>query len=175
METENRDKVDEVIEELFTEMYQSLLRIAKRTLDPFYAENAVQNTFLRATLKFDSMMASGNVRGWLVNTLKGEIENKKRYMRRQEQRSILVDDFELFAVLNGSGELTANDDGKLWEIEDMCIREVGEEMFALFKERYIYCTPIKDAAMKYGMSESAYKSRTARIKKRLQKVLKNYF
>lgn len=163
----SKSERDEAIEELFREMYQSLLRLAKGTLDPFFAESAVQDTFTIASLKFDSMMASGNIKGWLVNVLKGEIQNKRRLKQRWEQYSVLVDDSESFR--------DPVDESSLLEKKDACIGAVGEEAFEQFMERYYYRTPIKTAAEKYGMSESAYKSRTARVRERLREVLKNNF
>ncbi len=168
-DTDNRD---EVIDELFREMYQFMVSFASVRLDPSLAEGVVQDTFLIATQKFDKMMKSGDVRGWLINVLKGEIKNKVRRQKTQEKHNAVLDDTESHIGAN-SVHTTASDETVLWEWEDACIQEVGKEAFELFKERFLYRIPIKDAAARHGLSESAYKNRTARTRKKLQKLLKN--
>lgn len=180
MDTQKRDKTDsanrdEVIDKLFREMYQSLFGLARGYLDPFFAESVVQDTFLTATQKFDSMMDSGNAKGWLVNTLKHKIQNAKRWKQTQEKHHTLVEAPEAYISANDADKVDFDDGIVFREMENACIQEVGKEAFELFKERYFYRIPIKDAAAKHGLSESAYKNRTARTRIKLQKFLKKLF
>lgn len=166
----NRDKI---IDELFREMYRPMFKLASVRLNSSLAEVVVQDTFLIATLKFNSMMSSGNIRGWLMNVLKGEIRNRRRQQQTREKHHVLIDYTDSYTGLDSTYAMAADDERALWELEDVCIQGVGKEAFDLFKERYIYRIPIKEAAARHGLSESAYKNRTARIQKKLQKLLKN--
>lgn len=170
----NKTERNKALDELFRDMYKLLLGFARGYLDPNLAENAVQETFLVATQRFDIMMDSGNVEGWLMNTLKFKIKNIRRQKQTQDKHNILVEDLEAYIGENNEDTIASNDEMVLYEWRDACIQEVGKEAFEQLVERYVYRTPIKDAAAKYGMSESAYKSRTSRTRKRLHKFLENF-
>lgn len=67
------------IEELYHKMFKQLYIYARRQLDsPSTSEEAVQETFMIACAKVDTLMNSPNPEGWLVNTLKNVIRNIKQ-------------------------------------------------------------------------------------------------
>ena len=70
---------EEYIERLYREMYTRLCIYAMSALgSKALAEEVVQDTFRIACIKPDGLMSSKNPRGWLVNTLKNVIRNRRR-------------------------------------------------------------------------------------------------
>ena len=70
---------EEYIERLYREMYTRLCIYAMSALgSKALAEEAVQDTFRIACIKPDVLMSSKNPRGWLINTLKNVIRNRRR-------------------------------------------------------------------------------------------------
>lgn len=131
---ERKDVVEsqetEQLEQLYREMYEWLFGYANATLkDPSRAEEAVQETFRIACDKCAALLESKNPKGWLVNTLKGVLQNslrkearysrlfvpfRKRYDREQSQElppELLYQDlantreYELMVKLSESGSV----------------------------------------------------------------------
>ena len=74
----NREE-EKYIEQLYREMYACLFFYAKNAQgNKTLAEEAVQDTFRIACIKPESLMSSKNPRGWLINTLKNVIRNRRR-------------------------------------------------------------------------------------------------
>ena len=70
---------EEYIERLYREMYTRLCIYAMSALgSKALAEEVVQDTFRIACIKPDGLMSSKNPRGWLINTLKNVIRNRRR-------------------------------------------------------------------------------------------------
>ena len=60
----------EALEQFYRAEYQRMLRVAGYTLkNDNLAETAVQETFVTAARKIDSLLSSPNPTGWLYNTL----------------------------------------------------------------------------------------------------------
>ena len=70
---------EEIIAQLYREMYRKLVVYAENALNDSLAEEAVQDTFRIACSKYDELMNSSNPQGWLMNTLKNVIRNIKVY------------------------------------------------------------------------------------------------
>ena len=70
---------NEVVTELYLNMYDFLLDFAERRLgNHSLAEEAVQETFRIAWMKQDELCKSVRPKGWLTNTLKNVISNMRR-------------------------------------------------------------------------------------------------
>lgn len=70
---------NEVVTELYLNMYDFLLDYAERRLgNHSLAEEAVQETFRIAWMKQDDLCKSVRPKGWLTNTLKNVISNMRR-------------------------------------------------------------------------------------------------
>ena len=72
------------IEDLYLELYDLLFGYAYGILnDVSQSEEAVQETFRIACDKVASLRESPNPHGWLMNTLKGVLQNQLRRNRKQ--------------------------------------------------------------------------------------------
>ena len=69
---------EEIIAQLYREMYRKLVVYAENALNDSLAEEAVQDTFRIACSKYDELMNSSNPQGWLMNTLKNVIRNIRK-------------------------------------------------------------------------------------------------
>lgn len=156
---------EEIIVKLYDDLFAEMRVYANAVLkDAGLAEEAVQETFLIACIKADTLMASSNRRGWLFLTLR----NVCLHMQRS-RRKILNNIMKLSFV-----EKTKNrDNGELADIKpefwynDLTADKDYEILHKLAVDGY----SIKELAAEYGISISACKQRISRAKQRFRKML----
>lgn len=143
---------EEIIAQLYREMYRKLVVYAENALNDSLAEEAVQDTFRIACSKYDELMNSSNPQGWLMNTLKNVIRNI-----RKEQ-----------ANLNKYFVMTMSLDDE--EFMEVCAvgTDVHKRLLTLIV-RYRYS--ILEAALEFGINVETCKKRIQRVKKKLRKIL----
>ena len=148
-------------EALYLELYHKLLSYAARGLEGNLdlAEEAVQDTFRIFWAKYDQAAASPNVRGWIVNTLKGEILNIRRTRARMAN---------LVAQLSATPQVVtvARDEHGL-DVEYGDLREDPD--YQLLKEFALEQRTVKELAQSRGITIAACKKRLERARKRLKK------
>ena len=158
---------EKYIEQLYREMYTCLFFYAKNAQgNKALAEEAVQDTFRIACIKPESLMSSKNPRGWLINTLKNVIRNRRRTEARlnnlllaamsayEPQGKATVDTAEFHAAYSGA---------------------LGEDDFQLLINIVIRKYTMLEAAEELGISVEACKKRVQRAKKRLLKIIEKDF
>ena len=85
----------EYIEGLYREMYTLMFYYAKKILlKEALAEEAVQETFVTACQRLDSLKSSPNPQGWIMNALK-HVTNKIKETRNMHSRYFLLGDSTL--------------------------------------------------------------------------------
>lgn len=151
----------ELFETLYLEMYHKLVGYAARGLEGNLdlAEEAVQDTFRIFWLKYDQAAASPNVRGWIVNTLKGEILNIRRTRARMAN---------LVAQLSTAPQVVtvARDEHGL----DVEYGDLGKDPdYQLLCEFALEQRTVKELAQSRGITIPACKKRLERARKRLRK------
>ncbi len=159
----------EILEQLYKTMYNGLYACAMAALrDRGLAEEAVQDTFRIACGKIDSLMASGNMQGWLMNTLKNVLRNKRK--TRERYRRLIVR-----LILTGEHIETRWEDVSTEDVDALAEYEnlLGKDDFKLLKMVYLESATILEAAAAFGISIEACKKRIQRAKKKLQKFLEN--
>ena len=113
-------------------------------------------------LKIDSLLASQNAKGWLVNTLKYVIQNiRKSQAKLNNFMMSMLSDEELVTVSSTSDvdfQLTYTD-------------LVGAEDFELLKMLVLDQYTMLDASKKLGISVEACKKRVQRAKNKLRHIL----
>lgn len=151
----------ELFETLYLEMYHKLVGYAARGLEGNLdlAEEAVQDTFRIFWVKYDQAAASPNVRGWIMNTLKGEILNIRRTRARMAN---------LVAQLSAAPQVEAvvRDEHKL-DVEYGDLREDPD--YQLLCEFALEQRTVKELAQSRGVTIPACKKRLERARKRLKK------
>ena len=164
--TESRESMrltkeqNQIITELFREMYQKLVMIAYARLDSMpLAEEAVQETFCIACRKPEDCIGSPNPEGWLVTTLQYVVRNMRRFAAAQAKRVVHDPDYHA-----APGR---NDDYTEIEFADL----ISEEEFRLFRRIALDRYTIREAATELGISEEACKKRVQRIRAKLQKKI----
>ena len=92
---------EEIIAQLYREMYRKLVVYAENALNDSLAEEAVQDTFRIACSKYDELMNSSNPQGWLMNTLKNVIRNIRKEQANLNKYFVMtmsLDDEEFMEV-----------------------------------------------------------------------------
>lgn len=152
------------IEQLYFEMYYPLSVYAQSALnDRSLAEEAVQDAFRIACAKADDLISSQNPKGWLMVTLKNVIKNMIR--TRARLNHIIVASLDAGGSVPGSETDETNID---FEYADM----IAKEDYCLLKKIVFEKYTMLEAASELGISVEACKKRVQRIRKKLQKKLK---
>jgi RNA polymerase sigma-70 factor (ECF subfamily) len=159
---------EQFIEKLYDEMFESLLRYAKKILhDDCLAEEAVQETFRIACQKSRDLLASPNPEGWLYLTLQNAIRTMKRNQDKLARMIVYVsavEDLERF-----SGEEVKNENPDIL-YEDL----VGQKEYELLKKFAIEKRTISEIADELGISLNACKQRIFRAKKYLREQIEKH-
>lgn len=151
------------IEALYLEMYDLLMSYAISSLQrDALAEEAVQEAFRIACMKPESLLASPNPRGWMINTLKYTIANQKRSSAAATR--------VLAAYMSAqSQELLISGDNIKLEVMYQDVADSDE--FQLLKEMAIEGRSHLEMAEKRGISVAACKKRVQRAKEFLRKKI----
>ena len=143
------------LEQLYRAEFNNMLRFASVLLsDDSLAETAVQESFLIAARKFDSLIASPSTVGWLYNTLKFVVKQMRRERQTMLARSVPLED---------APELSVED-----EISTL---DTKNEDIQLLKRFYIDGFTLKELAAEFGITVPAMKMRLSRARKRAKKFL----
>ena len=151
------------LRQLYIEYYGYLIRFARNFVNPDLAEDLVQETFLIAQKRLDSVLNSGNPTGWLVNTLKNVIGNT--YQKRRFIYTELIPE----SLVDNTGEY-------VYSVNDMYAGLIDEESLTLLV--WVYCedSSCQEAANRLGISLDACKKRIQRAKLALKRAIeKNKF
>lgn len=149
------------IANLYREMYDHLLQYANGILkDPLQAEEAIQETFRIACDKYTLLMGSANPRGWVMNTLKGVLQNQQRRNRKQSNLFVQMEDSEL--PRDGAPDTVALD--VLYG--DMADSQEFQLLVAVSEGE-----TVKEIAQRMGISEDSCKKRVQRSRKYLKRVM----
>lgn len=154
----------ELIEHLFLEIYEKLLAYARCSLpEDGLAEEAVQETFRIACQRPESLQASSNPKGWLMNTLKNTISNIKH--NRATAAKVLA------SYQPDRGQNAFSED-------EICLSALYEDLadtedFKILREYAIEGRSHYEMAMARGITVDACKKRLQRAKENLRmKILK---
>lgn len=154
----------EQIEALYFECYKKLETFAVCSLKNMsLAEEAVQETFRIACSKPESIAASPNPKGWLVNTLKYVISNIEK---RQMVASKIISDY--------LGDEIDKLPAPVEQINlELLYGDVADsEEFKMIKAIALDGKSMIELAEELGITVAACKKRVQRAKKNLQKRMK---
>lgn len=155
---------NKLIEQLYLELFDRMMAYARSSLQSeSQAEEAVQETFRIACMKPDELYASRNPQGWLLNTLKFTIQNRKRC---NENTNRLLTDY----IASQSREIAVSEDKIRLEVLYGNIAELEE--FKLLQEMAMDGRSHLEMAQTRGISLSACKKRVQRAKETLRKKIK---
>lgn len=149
------------MEQMYDQMYRKLFIYSITVLqDNSLAEEAVQEAFQIACGKIEDLVASPNPCGWLMNTLKFVIRNKKR----KEDRTNML--FSSYLVLDEYIPSLSPDISP--ETEAACIQVLGRQEYSVLKRVVLKELSIREAAEELGITEEACSKRIQRNKKKLR-------
>jgi len=156
----------EIINELYDEMYEKLLRLAKRRVNNTdLAREIVQETFRIACVNIENLLKSKNRQGWLVNTLKNVSNNIVRGQSRLSSLFLQVSDIEGFA-----DEATYNIEENLPELLYSDISQT--EAYDLIKKIIFEHYTTAELAEEYGVTTDVIRQRIHRARVKLQNMIK---
>ncbi len=145
------------IEALFRENWEALYRYANRMLrSPPLAEEAVQEAFMIAVIKYEQLQASGNPAGWLFRTVRNVAMNQQRARQRGS---------ELVLRLLAEQPEARTDGGVFADLEE-------DEDFRLVRRVTLEGYSVRETAEALGITVEACKKRIQRAKARLREQLK---
>ena len=158
---------EKYIEQLYREMYTCLFFYAKNAQgNKSLAEEAVQDTFRIACIKPESLMRSKNPRGWLINTLKNVIRNRRRTEARLNN---------LLLAAMSACEPQSKATVAAAEFHAAYADALGKDDFQLLINIVIRRYTMLEVAEELGITVEACKKRVQRAKKRLQKIIEKDF
>lgn len=159
MTVEQRD----AIEQLYRDMYESLLSYAWSALEhQCLAEEAIQETFRIACLKPEELLTSPNPRGWILITMKNTIRNIKR--SRTNANKLLI-----AYMAAHSNEAAFSEDKISLEVTYENVAHLEE--FKLIKEMAIDGKSHLELARSRSISVDACKKRVQRAKELLRRKI----
>ena len=162
----NREE-EKYIEQLYREMYTCLFFYAKNAQgNKSLAEEAVQDTFRIACIKPESLMRSKNPRGWLINTLKNVIRNRRRTEARLNN---------LLLAAMSACEPQSKATVAAAEFHAAYADALGKDDFQLLINIVIRRYTMLEVAEELGITVEACKKRVQHAKKRLQKIIEKDF
>ncbi len=126
-------------------------------------EDIVNDTLLIACQKIDVLEQSPNPEGWLMQTLKYVILNRKKQRRRQEIQ------------IDMDGEVETVPAPQRYADKDMDIagaQILGAEDYAMFRRFTLKEITGQEAAEEWGCSLDAANKRLQRMRKKLQEAFK---
>lgn len=140
--------------------------------DPDEAEDAAQETFIRAYRALSRFDTSRPLRPWLLQIVANLTRNRRRSMgrywaalqRRFEKDPPVIPDVESQASLQMQSR-------QLWE----AVRRLREEDQQMIYLRYFLELSVQEAAQAASIAEGTVKSRTSRALDRLRKVIEREF
>lgn len=149
--------------ELYENLFPELLRFAQgRVHDAQIAEDAVQETFLRALQNADTMedLSRSQRRAWLYRTLKNLIADHYRSTSRVQQYAQFLEDD---AVSEEKGFASAENESLL------ALLDYDERV--LFQMRYFEDYNAAELAQIFHMPPGTVRSKLARSRKKLKDAL----
>lgn len=154
---------NKIIEQLYLELFDQMMAYARSSLQSeSQAEEAVQETFRIACMKPEELCTSQNPRGWLLNTLKFTIQNKKRC---NDNANRLLTDY----IASQSREIAVSEDKVRLEVLYGNIADLDE--FKLLQEMAVDGKSQLEMAQDRGISLDACKKRVQRAKEKLRKKI----
>ena len=163
---------EEIIAQLYREMYRKLVVYAENALNDSLAEEAVQDTFRIACSKYDELMNSSNPQGWLMNTLKNVIRNIRKEQANLNKYFVMtmaLDDEEFMEVCAVGTDVHKRLEDT--EVDLMYSDLLTEEEYRLLTLIVRYRYSILEAALEFGINIETCKKRIQRVKKKLRKIL----
>lgn len=157
-------------EEIYRQYADFLFRIGRRLLSAEKGEDflldAIQEVFITAWNKRETLMQHPNIGGWLVEALKFRLRNAREKITRRSLRHAYSLDEEN-AFVPADPKISLEDEMILGDRID-AIREVlGEENTELFIAYVLKGYSVRDLAKQTGLSVDGVWMRISRIKKRL--------
>ena len=164
------DKTEQdFLEQISRDMRKPLLQYARLQLNGSHlAEDAVQEVFVIASTRVDTLMASENPRGWLVNTLKNVLHAASRSIARENPLSVASLGDEL-AQPPGQHEFSDPSDTS-W-VDLFYAGLIPDADFRLIKLVDLEGYSIREAAQILSIGEEACKKRVQRARARLKAAL----
>ena len=161
-EKEKERKFEEIIQQYSTVLHATARRelyVNGATYDWSRAEEAVQEALAIAWTKRDEVLASKNIPGWLVNTLRYVLKNMAR-QDQQWKKQIMLTQKDLDPTL------IQPPPGADLELEGL----VSAEEYTLLRQVYEERIPYEELCQTYGIKKSALAMRIKRAKERFREA-----
>lgn len=146
------------IAELYRQMYEGLFRYANNHLqDTLQAEEAIQETFRIACDKPQQLKESPNPEGWVMNTLKGVVQNQLRKNKKQNHLFVQMAEADLM-------QESAPDQMPL----DVLYGDMSDSQEFQLLVAVSEGETVKEIAQRMGISEDSCKKRVQRSRRYLK-------
>lgn len=123
------------------------------------AEEAVQETFIIACVKYKNLIKSPNPEGWIMNTHKNVCKNIQKTRNLYLKKLLLLNEDRISAYIEDPFDTLDNDLSTFVSFHD----------FILLKKIILYGYSYKDLAEELKISVDACKKRAQRAKQRFRK------
>lgn len=166
---------EQFFEQLYRENFGKLMRYARIHVDPFRAEELVQDTFHDALQKIQVLAGHDNPYGWLMITLKHKISNYQRMHQKELLRLVSLDSEQIASLSS-----TESIDNVIEEREEH--QSAVEKIQGALSESELYVVKRliyenathKELAEELGITVWASQKRLERIRDKLGKIFPDY-
>lgn len=140
------------------------------------AEVCAQNTFLQALINIKKLETHPNIGGWLYKTAENFVKRTLHDIKKEMIRYVSLDNeniniqLELACTLDLDNIMDENFD--IDEYKHIILSKLTEEENELYREYYVEKKGLIHIINKYSITESAAKSRIFRLKKKINKIVK---
>ena len=156
---------DKFLKELMEATYEKIyMFIDRRQADKDFVEDVVQETFLEAYRKAESLMEHPNPLGWLYVTARNKM--LKLSSRKKDICFFAVGDTAYLDNLMKEDEQY----GEI-ELEESIKTTVSEKEYEMLRDYYLNGYSSEEMAEKYGMESGNVRMRVSRLKKKLRENL----
>ena len=159
----NREAVTELVEAFMPRVYGLALRLCRRQ---DVAEEAAQETFVRALRKLSTVRDPGRLPSWMLTIC----ANTTREMLRKQRKTVSLDDVpELTPQDLGHSDKDADSetDERMQAVE-RAVATLGVKDRELFLLHTVHGVSMKDIARQHKTTEGAMKTKICRIRARVR-------
>ena len=167
---EGRCDIMQLFDQYYGKMYQKLKLYAFSQLkDMESAEDVVQDTFCTTIERWEQFCKSQNPEGWLMQTLKYKIMNKKRAEQKNQR---IAKECENNEDAIQKQIIPTDDKYGVWMY---CRERLSAEEYALLCSVIIEGKKFSEIAQEMGISLWASQKRMQRLLKKLRKMFEDEF
>lgn len=179
-----RDKNDDVVfyedlcNQYFERIYFYCMRMVRgQEVFMDFVEECTQNTFLEARKQISHLRNHPNVEGWLYTTARNLINQSYRGMYIKKRHEVKLEEDISYTLVGFDHDLEElfNSTLDLDKLYAHILGRLNQNEYSLYNDYFKDNMSISDLARKYDVSATAITTRIYRVKKKIKKLVSDYY